>query len=65
MTLKRSSIPMLGLLTWRPMSGYELKQEIEGSLENYWSESFGQLYPHLRELHRSGLIEELKNRGRR
>lgn len=59
MTLKRSSIPLLGLLTWRPMSGYELKQEIEGSLENFWSESFGQLYPHLRDLHQSGLIEEI------
>ncbi|MEH6477777.1 MAG: PadR family transcriptional regulator [Sneathiella sp.] len=60
MALKRSSIPLLGLLTWRPMSGYELKQEIEGSLENFWSESFGQLYPHLHELHQSGLIEELE-----
>lgn len=59
MTLKRSSIPLLGLLTWRPMSGYELKQEIEGSLENFWSESFGQLYPHLRDLNQAGLIEQV------
>jgi DNA-binding PadR family transcriptional regulator len=67
MALKRSSIPLLGLLTWRPMSGYEIKQEIEGSLENFWSESFGQLYPHLRDLHQSGLIEEINaaaNEGR-
>lgn len=59
MTLKPSSIPLLGLLTWRPMSGYAIKQAIEQSLGNFWRESFGQLYPHLHQLHAEGLIELL------
>lgn len=57
MPLSSSSIPILGLLTWRPLSGYELKREIEGSLKNFWSESFGQLYPQLHALNKAGLIE--------
>lgn len=55
--LTSSSIPILGMLTWRPMAGYEIKREIQGSLENFWSESFGQIYPQLRLLREAGLIE--------
>lgn len=55
--LQRTAIPILGLLTWQPMAGYELKREIAGSLQNFWSESFGQLYPQLNKLDAAGLIE--------
>ncbi|MBV1866946.1 MAG: PadR family transcriptional regulator [Marinosulfonomonas sp.] len=41
------------------MSGYELKREIEGSLQNFWSESFGQLYPNLHMLNQAHLISGL------
>ena len=37
------------------MSRYSIKQ----SLGNFWSESFGQLYPHLHKLKAAGLIEQL------
>ena len=56
MTIKTASIPILGLLTVRPMSGYDLKKEIEISLNFFWSESFGQLYPQLKMLREAGLI---------
>lgn len=59
MSLKSSSVPILGLLTWRPMAGYELKQQIQDSLGNFWSESFGQIYPQLRLLNDTKLIEEI------
>lgn len=39
------------------MAGYELKAQIEGSLGNFWSESYGQLYPQLASLEAAGLIE--------
>lgn len=55
--IRKTSIPALGLLTWRPMAGYEVKALIESSLGNFWSESFGQLYPQLASLEAEGLIE--------
>lgn len=39
------------------MAGYEIKREIQQSLGNFWSESFGQIYPQLRLLSEAGLIE--------
>lgn len=56
--LSRSALPILGLLTWWPMAGYEIRSEIDASLGNFWSESFGQLYPQLKTLADAGLIEE-------
>ena len=47
---------ILGLLTWAPMTGYELKNTLESSVSNFWSESFGQIYPELRRLAESGLV---------
>ena len=52
-----TAIPILGLLTWRPLSGYDLKVTIEQSLGNFWSESYGQIYPQLTQLAQDGLIE--------
>ena len=47
---------ILGLLTWGPMTGYELKSTLESSVSNFWSESFGQIYPELRRLEQTGLV---------
>ena len=56
--LKTSAIPILGLLTWFPMSGYDLKKHITESTGNFWHESYGQLYPQLKTLCEMGLIKE-------
>ncbi|MBO6550585.1 MAG: PadR family transcriptional regulator [Rhizobiales bacterium] len=61
MALSSSSIPILGLLTWRPMAGYELRQKIQESIGNFWSESYGQIYPQLRLLNEAGLITKVLN----
>jgi DNA-binding PadR family transcriptional regulator len=53
----RTGTVILGLLTSRPMTGYELKTAVENSTGNFWSESFGQIYPELRQLTERGLIE--------
>ena len=47
---------LLGMLSLRPMSGYELRQTIEGSIGNFWSESFGQIYPTLKKLEQDDLV---------
>jgi DNA-binding PadR family transcriptional regulator len=36
---------VLGFLTWRPMSGYDIKKIVEQSVSNFWSESYGQGWP--------------------
>ena len=51
----RTKLAVLGFLTWKPMSGYEIKKAIEGIISNFWKESYGQLYPILNELAEEGL----------
>ena len=51
----KSRYAVLGFLSWRPGSGYEIRQTISESIGNFWSESYGQIYPALRELEREGL----------
>ncbi len=48
---------LLGMLSLGAMSGYEIRQRIEVSIGNFWSESYGQIYPALAKLRRQGLVE--------
>lgn len=48
---------ILGMLGWRPMSGYEIKSIVDKSTRFFWAVSYGQLYPELRRLSTAGLIE--------
>jgi len=41
---------ILGLLTVRPKSGYDIKQDIRRATSNFWRESCGQIYPTLAKL---------------
>ena len=41
---------ILGMLSIRPMSGYDIKKMISESIGNFWQESYGQLYPALEKL---------------
>ncbi len=50
----RSTI--LGLLDWKPSSGYDLKQIISDSEIFYWSGNNNQIYKSLLELQREGLV---------
>ncbi len=54
---------LLGMLSLRPMSGYEIRQTIEASIGNFWRESYGQIYPTLRRLVVEGLAEVVPERG--
>ncbi len=47
---------LLGVLSLGPKSGYEMRQMMERSTANFWSESFGQIYPALKSMVRDGLV---------
>ena len=51
----KSKYAILGMLSTGPMSGYALKKAIEQSVANFWHESYGQIYPILKQLAREGL----------
>jgi DNA-binding PadR family transcriptional regulator len=51
-----SRFVILGFLTDQPRSGYDIRKAIEESIGNFWNESFGQIYPSLKELEAEGLV---------
>ncbi|MES1023843.1 PadR family transcriptional regulator [Gloeocapsa sp. BRSZ] len=51
----KSKYAVMGILTWGPMSGYDIKKEIEKSVNYFWHESYGQIYPILKRLVTEGL----------
>lgn len=54
----RSRYAVLGLLSAHgPSTGYDMKKKFEFSLAGFWSESYGQIYPILRQLAQEGLAD--------
>lgn len=47
---------ILGLLSWRPFSGYDLKKVFANSAALYWSGNNNQIYTALIQLHKEGLV---------
>ncbi len=54
-TQSKTRFAVLGLLSWQPMSGYDIKKMITMGLSHFWAESYGQLYPTLEKLVKEGL----------
>lgn len=52
----RTRYTVLGTLTHGPRTGYDIKKFIEGSIANFWRESYGQIYPTLKTLAAEGLV---------
>jgi PadR family transcriptional regulator AphA len=57
MELSPTAYVILGMLSWRPMSGYDIKAIVDKSTRFFWAASYGQIYPELRRLADAGLIE--------
>jgi len=53
---QKTHFVILGLLTIEPLTGYEIKKLIEKSIQHFWSESNGQIYPALKSLVTEGFI---------
>lgn len=61
-TPNRTRQALLGFLSWGPQSGYGMRKVIDGSVSNFWSESYGRIYPMLKELEEQGLATS-KDKG--
>ena len=48
---------VLGMLTFGPRSGYDIKTVVDRSTRFFWAASYGQIYPELRRLEEEGLIQ--------
>lgn len=48
---------LLGLLDIKPMSGYDIRNNLRISLDSLWTASYGQIYPALHKLAAEGLVE--------
>ena len=57
MELSGTAYVILGMLSWGPKSGYEIKALVDHSTRFFWAASYGQIYPELRALAEAGLIE--------
>jgi PadR family transcriptional regulator AphA len=47
---------ILGLLSIRPMSGYDIKGAVDRTIRHFWAASYGQIYPELKRLEEAGWI---------
>jgi DNA-binding PadR family transcriptional regulator len=47
---------LLGLLSWRPLTGYDIKKMFAGSTALYWSGNNNQIYTTLVKLHKDELV---------
>ena len=65
--LSNTSYVILGMLSLRPMSGYDIKQVADASVRYFWAISYGQIYPELKNLVDAGLVsaEDTSVRDRR
>jgi PadR family transcriptional regulator, regulatory protein AphA len=63
MKATKSKYAILGMLSIKPMSGYDIKKEIEESISNFWTESYGQIYPVLKGLVAEKLVTKTVERG--
>lgn len=61
----QSRYVLLGLLQSQAGSGYGLRQRIDRSIGHFWRESWGQIYPALREMEKEGLVEGRVEAGER
>ena len=67
MSARARSTPyaVLGMLSLAPMSGYDIRREAETSIGYFWRESYGQIYPALRDLAARGLVRRRSRHGAR
>ncbi len=63
--MSKSRYALLGMLSIRPSTGYEIKRELKKAYLGFWNESYGQIYPQLKKLVADGLatVEEVERDG--
>jgi len=56
--LSKTRYAVLGALTVRPGSGYDIKKLCDNTLSFFWAENYGQIYPVLKQLEEEGLVSK-------
>ena len=59
---QKSKFAILGLLSWKPMSGYDIKKLVDVGLSHFWNENYGQIYPTLESLVKEKLVTKKAER---
>lgn len=54
--VNRSKYAVLGMLSFAPMSGYDMKKRFDSSIAHFWNENYGRIYPVLKDLEAEGLV---------
>ena len=62
MNRSRTQFAILGMLTLKPMSGYDFNKVAEECLGYFWQESYGQIYPALKKMHEKGYISKSREK---
>lgn len=55
MSLKHA---LLGILHYGPMTGYELKQFFDSSVQHFWNAELSQIYPTLKQMEELGYVDK-------
>jgi len=53
---------ILGIIAHGPSSGYDIRKQFNASLRFFWSESYGQIYPMLKQIVKEGYAEQIDSR---
>ncbi len=64
---RKIDLVILGLLFHEDLTGYDIKKRIDGAISFFWKGSFGNIYPALSDMEKSGLVEKhsAETKGRR
>src|SRR5262249_14507942 len=54
--LNPTACAILGVLSFGPHSGYDIKAFVDGTLRFFWAASYGSIYPELKRLEAMGLV---------
>ncbi|MBM9577959.1 PadR family transcriptional regulator [Leptospira sp. 201903070] len=60
--INKTRYALLGILGEAPMNAYEIKKTIEQSIGFFWQESFGQIYPILKQLEKEACLKSSKEK---
>ncbi len=55
-TKNKTRYAILGVLSMKPCSGYDIKKFCDKTISHFWNENFGHIYPVLKQLTEEGLI---------
>lgn len=54
--INKTRYAVLGALTVRPASGYDIKKFMDRSISFFWTENYAQIYPVLKQLEEEGMV---------